>query len=236
MSFGNEGLCPPRKTITSLRRERSVRPRDKSRAKSVVFIFDFGGVVIKWRDNYPIYDYVADRYGIPRAKLRRVFDLALPGIETGEVSMREFFTEALGLFGKRLRRGDSPEELWTLPFERLAKLRVGTVRLVASLREKGYKVFLFSNTSPPHARFLKRVGWDRFFDGFLSSCELGSMKPAPTAYARALAKIGATPSHVAFIDDKERNVRGAKEFGIRWSFKYTSLARLKKDVAAVLSD
>jgi putative hydrolase of the HAD superfamily len=84
-------------------------------------------------------------------------------------------------------------------------------------------------------RFLKRIGWDRIFDGFLASCELGSMKPTSIAYARALARINVTPSQVAFIDDKERNVRGAREFGIRWAFRFTSLARLKRDIATVLS-
>jgi HAD superfamily hydrolase (TIGR01509 family) len=203
------------------------------RERRPVFIFDFGGVVIKWRDNYPIYDYVADRYKVPRAEMRRVFDLALPSLESGEVSIREFLAHALDAFGKRLREGDSPEELWTLPFERLAKLRVGTVRLVASLRKKGYRVFLFSNTSPPHVRFLKRTGWDRLFDGVLYSCELGSVKPTSTAYARALARIGAAPSQVVFVDDKERNVRGATEFGIRWAFRFTSLSELKKDIGIV---
>jgi HAD superfamily hydrolase (TIGR01509 family) len=204
--------------------------------KPPVFVFDFGGVVIKWKDNYPIYDYVADRYEIPRAKMRRVFDLALPRLESGDVSIREFLADGLGPFGKHLREGDSPEELWTSPFERLAKLRVGTVRLVESLRKSGHRVFLFSNTSIPHVRFLKRIGWDRLFDGVLYSCELGSLKPAPTAYARALSRIGATPSQVVFVDDKEKNVRGARKFGIRWAFRFTSLAELKRDIRRVETD
>jgi FMN phosphatase YigB (HAD superfamily) len=203
--------------------------------KEPVFIFDFGGVVIKWKNNYPIYDSIARRYGIPSAKLRRALDLALPKLESGEVSIDSYLTDALAMFGKHLRKGDSPEELWIRPFERLAELRLGTVRVVASLREKGYKVFLFSNTSAPHAKFLKRNGWLDLFDGFVASCELGSMKPASAAYARALASVDATPSQVVFIDDKEANVRGAREFGIRWSFRFTTVARLKKDIATVLA-
>lgn len=210
-----------------------MRSGERGRARLPVFIFDFGGVVIKWKSNHPIYDYVADRYGIPRSELRRVFDLAIPGLESGRVSMRKFLEDALGLFGMRLRRGDSPEELWTLPFERLAKLRVGTVKLVESLRRKGYRVIVFSNTSPPHVKFMKRVGWDKLFDGFLASCELGSVKPSRTAYETALKRINAAPSEVVFIDDKAENVRGAKEFGIRRAFTYTSLARLKKDIERI---
>jgi len=210
-----------------------MRSTERGSAKSPVFIFDFGGVVIKWKNNNPIFDYIADRYGIPRADMRSAFELALPRLEAGDISMRDFLVEALGKFGKRLRKGDSPDELWTLPFERLVKFRAGTVSLVRSLRRKGYRVYLFSNTSLPHARFLKRMGWDRLFDGFLSSCELRSMKPSATAFGRALARIGASPSEVVFIDDKEENVTGAKDFGIRWSFRFTSIARLKTDIATV---
>jgi putative hydrolase of the HAD superfamily len=205
-------------------------------AKLPIFIFDFGGVVIKWKNNNPIFDYIADRYGVPRAEMRRVFERALPALEMGDVSMRDFMDQALGTFGKRLARGDSPDELWSLPFERLVKFRTGTVDVVSSLRRKGYLVYLFSNTSSPHADLVRRKGWDKLFDGFLASCELRSMKPSAIAFARALASVGARPSEVAFIDDKEENVRGARDFGIRWAFRFTTLPRLRKDVSKAIAE
>lgn len=207
--------------------------KGRTRGKLPVFIFDFGGVVIKWRNNYPIFDYIARRYGVPVPEMRREFEESLPRLEAGQVEIREFLTEALARFGKRLREGDSPEELWTLPFARLAKLRVGTVELVKSMRRKGYLVFLFSNTSMPHARFLRKAGWDRLFDGFLTSCEIGSLKPSGKAYGMALERIKASPADAAFVDDKEENVRGAKEFGMRWAFRFTSVAKLRRDIASV---
>lgn len=203
----------------------------KGSAERPVFIFDFGGVLIKWKNNDPIYDYVADRYGLPRAEMRREFELALPRLESGDLSIRQFLTSVLGKFGKHLRSGDSPDRLWEEPFVRLMKPRVGTLRVVESLRKKGYRVYLFSNTSTPHVRYLRRSGWGGLFDGILTSCELRSCKPAPTAYRRALEKIGAEPSEVAFFDDKEANVLGAKAVGIRWAFRFTSVAAMKRDVA-----
>lgn len=224
-----------RKTKTGPREARGVRPTRRSSAKSPVFVFDFGGVVIKWKSNDPIFDFIADRYGISRDEARRAFELALPRLETGEVSTREYLEGVLKGFGKRLRTGDSPEELWTLPFERLVKFRIGTVAIVRSLRKRGYRVYLFSNTSIPHADLLRQKGWDRLFDGFISSCELGSMKPSAKAFQSALASIGADPSEVVFVDDKEANVKGAKDFGIRWAFRFTSLARLRSDLAGAVA-
>jgi putative hydrolase of the HAD superfamily len=211
------------------------RRHPEGRADEPVFIFDFGGVVIIWKNNYPIYDYIARRYGIPRLEIRPVFDLELPRLETGQISIGEFMEGALGKFGKKLRPGDSAEELWTRPFARLVKLRKGTVEVVESLRKRGFRAILFSNTSFPHVMFLKDMGWDRFFDGFLSSCELGSIKPDATAFARALEEAHAVPSQVVFIDDKETNIRGALDFGIRWAFKFTSIGQLKRDIASVLA-
>ena len=208
-----------------------MRRSDGGPAKSPVFIFDFGGVVIKWKNNNPIFDYIAERYEVPSLEMRRAFELALPSLETGDVSMRDFLEDVLGGFGKHLRKGDSPDELWTVPFERLVKFRKGTLVLVRSLRRRGYLVYLFSNTSRPHAELVRRQGWDRLFDGFLSSCELRSMKPSAAAFGRALAQIGANPSQVVFIDDKEENVTGAKDFGIRWAFRFTSLAQLRREIA-----
>ncbi len=213
-----------------------MRTRGSRDARRPIFIFDFGGVVIKWKNNNPIFDHIADRYGVPRAEMRRVFELALPTLETGDVSMRDFLDEALGKFGKRLAKGDSPDELWSLPFERLVKFRTGTVELVSSLRKRGYLVYLFSNTSIPHAKLVRRKGWDRLFDGFVTSCKLRSMKPSATAFDRALTSVGAKPSEVAFIDDREENVRGAKDYGIRWAFRFTSLARLRKDVSKAIAE
>jgi putative hydrolase of the HAD superfamily len=213
-----------------------MRSTGRNPSKRPIFVFDFGGVVIKWKNNNPIFDYIADRYEVPRAEMRRVFELALPSLETGDVSMRDFLDEVLGKFGKRLAKGDSPDELWSLPFERLVKFRTGTVELVWSLRKRGYLVYLFSNTSIPHAELVRRKGWDRLFDGFLTSCEVRSMKPSATAFERALASVSAKPSEVAFIDDREENVRGAKDYGVRWAFRFTSVARLRKDVSKAIAE
>lgn len=206
------------------------------KSRRPIFVFDFGGVVIKWKSNNPIFDNVADAYGVPREKMRKVLLDDLPRLEAGDVSMRGYLEDALGRFGKTLRKGDSPEELWTEPFERLVKFRDGTLRVVESLRKKGFLVYLFSNTSMPHVEFLRRMKWHELFDGFISSCELRSVKPSKTAFTRALDSIGADPSEVVFIDDREENVAGAKASGISWAFRFTSIGQLKRDIAPLISE
>src|SRR5579863_8808169 len=100
-----------------------MRSKGGGDAKRPVFVFDFGGVVIKWKNNNPIFDSIAERYGTPRNEMRKVLVESLPRLEADEISMRDYLEEALGTFGKRLRNEDSPDELWVEPFERLVKFR-----------------------------------------------------------------------------------------------------------------
>ena len=48
----------------------------------------------------------------------------------------------------------------------------------------------------------------------LFSATTRTTKPSPTAYAAALAVLGAAPADVLFVDDSESNVDGARRMGI----------------------
>jgi putative hydrolase of the HAD superfamily len=53
------------------------------------------------------------------------------------------------------------------------------------------------------------------FGTLLFSCLLGATKPAPAAFSAALARTGADPAATFFVDDRERNVAGARDLGIQ---------------------
>ena len=46
------------------------------------------------------------------------------------------------------------------------------------------------------------------------SCDTGLRKPDPRAWEHALETLGAAPHEVLFVDDREGNVRAARELGI----------------------
>jgi len=67
------------------------------------------------------------------------------------------------------------------------------------------------------------VHWDRnstelgvtgLFDAAYSSHQLGCHKPEPVIYREALARLGVPANRVAFFDDVESNVAGARAEGI----------------------
>jgi FMN phosphatase YigB (HAD superfamily) len=203
-------------------------------AKSPVFVFDLGGVLIKWHNNDQIYRYIARRYHVPFATMERALIGGLPKVESGEVPTEDFVRDGLLKVGRSLRAGDSGEELWLRPFAQSAKVRLGVARLVAALRKQGYPVYALSNISPQHLAFASTRGWTKLFDGFFASCELGCVKPQAEIFEKVLDAIGASPDQVTFIDDNPICIRGAKEFGIRRAIRYQSIPQLKKGVDEVI--
>ncbi|MDH2900786.1 MAG: HAD-IA family hydrolase [archaeon] len=205
--------------------------------KRPVFIFDIGGVVIIWGNNDPIFKYVAKRYRVPFTEMRVVMNKILPELEAGKISCNQFVQRSLARFGKKLRSGDNPARLITIPFARGAKPRKGLIRIVRKLQKQGYEVNGFSNTNRVHASFMKQSGWTTtLFHRFFASCNLRVVKPNTSAYRKVLEQIGVTPSDVIFIDNTEKNVLGAKKAGIKNSIRFHSLVNLKTDIERAMQE
>jgi FMN phosphatase YigB (HAD superfamily) len=213
--------------------KRSRRDIQLSRRKPV-FIFDIGGVVIIWRNNDPIFRYIAKRYRIPFSKARVIMIKNLAEFESAKINCREFVRRSLAHFGKKLRRRDDPTALIILPFERGAKTRKGLLEIILGLERRGYEVDGFSNTNNIHARFMKQKGWTTIFHRFFASPYLRAMKPHLNAYRKVLAKIHAKPHDVIFVDNTRENILGAKKAGIKHSIWFHSITDLKKGIKRVL--
>ena len=201
-----------------------------------IFIFDIGGVVIIWRNNDPIFKYIAKRYGIPFTKMRDFMNSNLGYLESGEINCNEFVKSSLEHFGKKLGKNDEPGQLITLPFEHKAKTRKGVVEIISSLRNQGYKVYGFSNTNYEHALLMKQKGWSvGLFDRFFSSCAIKAIKPDVKAYRRVLKALQINGKNVVFIDNTGENIQGAKRAGIRNTIQFHSTSKLKQEIAKILS-
>lgn len=98
-----------------------------------------------------------------------------------------------------------------------------SIELVGALRSAGYGVHLATNQEQHRARYMRtELGYDELFDVSCYSCDLGVAKPAPEFFARAAARIGASPASILFIDDSEANVAGALSAGLaaeHWHFE-----------------
>jgi FMN phosphatase YigB (HAD superfamily) len=84
------------------------------------------------------------------------------------------------------------------------------------------RLALLSNTDPIHvAHFEATHTFVRHFPVRVYSCRVGSSKPSPLIFHRALREVGAMPDEAVFIDDVHENVLAAASLGIN-AFHFTS--------------
>ena len=83
------------------------------------------------------------------------------------------------------------------------------------LKEKGYKIFILSNTGVKMAERLKTASnVFNIVDGYILSNEVHQVKPYPSIFQSLLTKYRLKPDECIFIDDNSKNVKTAERLGI----------------------
>ena len=88
-------------------------------------------------------------------------------------------------------------------------------KVILYLKEKGYPLFLLSNTNELHFSYIMEkypiVHW---FDEWLLSFEVGVKKPNRRIYDAIFEKMDVQPSEVFYVDDILKYVETAQQIGI----------------------
>ena len=101
---------------------------------------------------------------------------------------------------------------------------------VDTLRAHGLKIALLSNMHADMARhFRMHFDWVNKFETAILSAEMRSVKPEPEIYLRTVEALGVRPEEALFIDDRERNTRGAEQVGIR-AVRFESMKQLASEL------
>ena len=87
-------------------------------------------------------------------------------------------------------------------------------QIAKSLKRKGYKLAICSNTTNAHRLLNTLMGTYRPFSLVILSSEIGIRKPNPKIYQITLEKLKVAPSEAIFIDNLERNINAANKLGI----------------------
>jgi putative hydrolase of the HAD superfamily len=93
------------------------------------------------------------------------------------------------------------------PFEDMYKL-------VESLKNNGYKIYLLSNASADFYERKAGIPALSFFDGFIISAEHKLLKPEKEIYEILFNTYSLDPAECIFIDDIEENIEGGKKCGM----------------------
>ncbi len=88
--------------------------------------------------------------------------------------------------------------------------------LVDEVRASGVRCALATNQHDVRRAWMRdTLRLDAHFDAVYYSCELGTVKPEPAFFGRALADLGLAAAEVGFVDDSHPNVEGARAVGLR---------------------
>jgi len=99
------------------------------------------------------------------------------------------------------------------------------------IRAAGVRIAILSNMPAPMRAHLDYCcHWLPEFDQRTFSCDVGAAKPMTEIYAHCLAGLKVAPGQALFLDDRDENVRAAREFGIH-SILFTDAAEAACELA-----
>lgn len=91
----------------------------------------------------------------------------------------------------------------------------GAAEFLAYTREKGYGMYILSNAAIEFYQYFPRQLDLDLFDGIVVSAEQHMLKPQIEIYRYLLDTYDLKPEECLFIDDRQDNVKGAEETGIK---------------------
>ena len=105
---------------------------------------------------------------------------------------------------------------------------------ITDLKNRGYRVLYLSN----YSRYVMGLNPDvldflPLMDGGVFSCDVKLIKPDRRIYECIAEKYNRVPSECVFIDDIERNVKAARDFGFQ-AIQFVNLEQAQRDLNTLL--
>lgn len=173
-------------------------------------IFDIGNVLARFRWQ----DYIKERF---TQKVQKRIEMATvhgpywDEVDRGALPMEEIVRRCVAL---------EPElaeeiEAFFVHREELVEEYAYSADLIRALKKQGYGVYLLSNYSGDMFAYAKTIfRFLKYVDGGVISYEIQHIKPEPEIYETLLKKYDLKAEECVFLDDLERNLKGAERFGL----------------------
>ena len=141
-------------------------------------------------------------------------------LEHSRHTLSEFYQEhnhTLNWYSSRFWTAKVGVDVLAMQIEHKARvaLREGCIELLAYLKNNGYPIWLATNADEAGLAFkLEKTGIGKYFDVMVSSETLGHAKEFQPFWEKLQATHPFNASFCYFIDDTEKVLHGAKNFGI----------------------
>jgi putative hydrolase of the HAD superfamily len=182
-------------------------------------VFDLGGVIITLEREEAVRRFI-------EAGLKNAEELLDPyhqkgiflELEEGKLSQKDFY-EAVRKEAGQYISNEAIDYGWMGFLKDVPEYKL---QMLEDLKEKGYDLYLLSNTNPVimswafKPTFSKRgKSIDEFFDEMYLSYQIGYTKPGHEIYDFMLFDSGINPSETLFIDDGKANIEMGKKRGLK---------------------
>jgi putative hydrolase of the HAD superfamily len=191
-------------------------------------VFDWGGVLIE-EPSSKIFRFCAEVLKVPSSDFQDVYRRFLPDFQRGLITENHLWEAVCSELRVPV---PSVSSLWGSAIQHAYVERRGMFLLASSLRTKGYRVGLLSNTETPGMRFFQERQYS-MFDTTVFSCAEGTRKPEERIYRILLQRLHLSAEEVCFIDDNQEYVDGAKRVGIN-AIVFTSQRQIHEVLSSLL--
>ncbi len=181
-------------------------------------IFDIGGVLVDLDLERCLESFKAIGFEDAKSMVSCYHPASFFGaMERGEITIDQFCDEIRKASGVNMTN----EQISAAYSSLLVEIPIEKLRLIKSLRDRGFKIYALSNISELLMNYVLKffeadsLSADDYFDKMFLSYQMGVMKPDPKIYELLISQSGIDPSQTLFIDDAEKNITAAREFGLQ---------------------
>jgi putative hydrolase of the HAD superfamily len=178
-----------------------------------VILFDVGGVLLTNGWDHQERAAAASEFHLDLTSLESRHAAVMDAWEKGEIS-RDAYLDA-AVFNEP--RPFSRDEFFAFILAQSKILPNGALRILAELAaSKNSMVGCLNNEARETNDYrFATFGLRQYFKVAFSSCYVGLRKPHVEIYRRAIDILGAPPERILFIDDRQENVDGALQAGMK---------------------
>ena len=174
-------------------------------------VFDLGNVIIRWDPKHIISQYTNDKVTQDKLMIHLFGSPHWLGFDDGSLTRDQVISNV---------QETLPEAYHTMVHDMVhhwhkdAPPIEGMEALVRELKERGYPIYLLSNTNIHFDEYKDTVPALKYFDGYYISAEAKLIKPHPEIYHDFLQTFSLVAEECIFIDDMSDNIAAAIDVGI----------------------
>lgn len=192
-----------------------------------VILFDVGGVLLTNGWDHRERTVVLDEFRLDRAEFEARHPAPYDAWERDAIPVNAYLDATVFYQPRKFTR----EEFFEAMCAQSKELPDGALGILGELSASDKWVLgaLNNEARETNEYRFEKFGLHAYFEFAFSSCYLGLRKPEPAIYERALEMLDAPAERVLFIDDREENVDGARNAGMK-AIRFEGAEALKSEL------